>query len=67
MGDSRSLCQKLQKKTHWLFSCDFLKFNVKKVPITNLFFENVKQQNLYFSLIHISILLVIPWIVVGSP
>jgi hypothetical protein len=49
MGDSRSLCQKLQKKTHWLFSCDFLKFNVKKVPITNLFFENVKQQNLYFS------------------
>jgi hypothetical protein len=37
------LCQKLQKKSHWVFSCDFLKFNPKKVLITNLLFENIKQ------------------------
>jgi hypothetical protein len=34
------LCQKLQKVIWWLFSCDFLKFNVKKALTTNLLFEN---------------------------
>jgi hypothetical protein len=33
------LCQKSQKVIWWLFSCDFLKFNVKKALTTNLLFE----------------------------
>jgi hypothetical protein len=68
MGDNRSLCQKSQKVLHWLFSCDFPKFIVKKALITNLLFEkNQKQHNLYFSLIYTNILLVIASIGVVSP
>jgi hypothetical protein len=32
------MCQKSQKVTQWLFSCDF-QFNVKNALITNLSFE----------------------------
>jgi hypothetical protein len=58
MGDNRSLCQKSQKETHWLFSCDFLKFNVKEALITNLSFEKYQTTKLIFfldSYYHISI------------
>jgi hypothetical protein len=44
------LCQKLQKKSHWVFSCDFLKFNAKKVLITNLLFEKYQTTELIFFL-----------------
>jgi hypothetical protein len=50
MGDNRSLCQKSQKKTHWVFSCDFLKFNVTNVLITNLLFEKCQTTKLIFFL-----------------
>jgi hypothetical protein len=44
------LCQKSQKKTYWIFSCDFLKFNAKKVLITNLLFEKCQTTELIFFL-----------------
>jgi hypothetical protein len=50
MGDNRSVYQKSQKVTKWLFSCDFLKFNVKKVLITNLLFEKYQTTELIFFL-----------------
>jgi hypothetical protein len=50
MGDNRSLCLKSQKKTHWVFSCDFLKFNAKKVLITNLLFEKYQTTEFIFFL-----------------
>jgi hypothetical protein len=50
MGDNRSLCQKLQKKSYWLFNCDFLKFNVKNVLVTNLSFEKCQTTELIFFL-----------------
>jgi hypothetical protein len=48
IGDNRSPCQKSQKKTHWVFSCDFLKFNIKEVLITNLLFEKCQTKELIF-------------------
>jgi hypothetical protein len=36
--------------THWLFSCDFPKFNVKKALITNLLFEKYQTTELIFFL-----------------
>jgi hypothetical protein len=50
MGDNRSLCQKSQKKTHWVFSCEFLKINAKNVLITNLLFEKCHTTELIFFL-----------------
>jgi hypothetical protein len=50
MGNNRSLCQKSQKVTYWLFSCDFPKFNVKKALITNLLFEKYQTTKLIFFL-----------------
>jgi hypothetical protein len=50
MGDNRSLCQKSQKVTHWLFGCDFPKFNIKKALITNLLFEKYQTTELIFFL-----------------
>jgi hypothetical protein len=50
MGDNKSLCQKLQKKTQWVFSCDFLKFNVKNILITNLLFQKCQTTELIFFL-----------------
>jgi hypothetical protein len=44
------LCQKSQKKTHWVFSCDFLNFNVTNVLITNLLFEKCQTTELIFFL-----------------
>jgi hypothetical protein len=38
------------EKTHWIFSCDFLKFNAKKVLITNLLFEKCQTTELIFFL-----------------
>jgi hypothetical protein len=38
-GNNMLLCQKSQKVIWWLFSCDFLKSNVKKALTTNLLFE----------------------------
>jgi hypothetical protein len=34
---------KITKKTYWIFSCDFLKFNAEKVLITNLLFEKISN------------------------
>jgi hypothetical protein len=50
MGDNRSLCQKLQKTSCWLFNFDFLKFYVKNVLITNLSFEKCQTTELIFFL-----------------
>jgi hypothetical protein len=61
------LCQKSQKDIQWLFSCDFLKFNVKKALTTILLFENVKQQISYFSYVLNNKTLVIPRFGVFSP
>jgi hypothetical protein len=36
---NRLLCQKSQKAKGWLFSYDFLKFNVKKALSTTLLFK----------------------------
>jgi hypothetical protein len=58
---------KITEKTHWIFSCDFLKFNAKKILITNLLFEKCQTTKLIFFQIHASISLVIPRIGVGSP
>jgi hypothetical protein len=41
---------KITEKTHWIFSCDFLNFNVKKVHITNLLFEKYQTTELTFFL-----------------
>jgi hypothetical protein len=41
---------KITEKTHWIFSCDFLKFNAKKVLITNLLFEKCSNNRLIFFL-----------------
>jgi hypothetical protein len=40
------LCQKSQKVISWLFSCDFLKFNIKKALTTNLLFEKCQTTKL---------------------
>jgi hypothetical protein len=50
MDNDRSLCQKSHKVTFGLFSCDFLKFNVKKTLITNLPFEKYQTTELVFFL-----------------
>jgi hypothetical protein len=50
MGDNRSRCQKSQKKTHWVFSCDFLKFNAKNVLITNFYLKKCQTTKLIFFL-----------------
>jgi hypothetical protein len=44
------MCSKSQKKTHWIFSCDFLKLNATKVLITNLLFEKCQTIELIFFL-----------------
>jgi hypothetical protein len=36
MGNNMLLCQKSQRLTQWFFSCDFLKFNAKKILIVKL-------------------------------
>jgi hypothetical protein len=41
---------KITKKGYWIFSCDFLKFNDKKVLITNLLFEKCQKTELIFFL-----------------
>jgi hypothetical protein len=41
---------KIIEKTYWIFSCDFLKFNAKKVLITNLLFEKYQTIELIFIL-----------------
>jgi hypothetical protein len=41
---------KIIENTHGVFSCDFLKFNVKKVLITNLLFEKCQTTELIFFL-----------------
>jgi hypothetical protein len=61
------LCQKSQKDIRWLFSCDFLKFYVKKALTTILLFENVKQQISYFSYVLNNKTLAIPRFGVFSP
>jgi hypothetical protein len=40
------LCQKSHKVIRWLFSCDFLNFNVKKALTTNLLFEKCQTTEL---------------------
>jgi hypothetical protein len=45
-GNNILLCQKSQKVIWWLFSCDFLKFNVKKALTTNLSFEKCQTTEL---------------------
>jgi hypothetical protein len=40
------LCQKSQEVIWWLFSGDFLKFNVKKELTTNLLFEKCQPTEL---------------------
>jgi hypothetical protein len=39
---------KITEKTYWIFSCDFLKFNAKKVLITNLLSEKCQTTKLIF-------------------
>jgi hypothetical protein len=41
---------KITEKIHWVFSCDFLKFNGKNVLITNLLFEKCQTTELIFFL-----------------
>jgi hypothetical protein len=41
---------KIIEKTHWVFSCDFLKFNAKNVIITNLLFAKCQTTKLIFFL-----------------
>jgi hypothetical protein len=41
---------KITEKDLWIFSCDFLKFNAKKVLITNLLFEKCQTTELIFFL-----------------
>jgi hypothetical protein len=50
LGDNRSWCYKSQKNIYWIFSCDFLKFNAKKILITNLLFEKCQTTELIFFL-----------------
>jgi hypothetical protein len=50
MGNNRSLCQKSQKVTYWLFRCDFPKFSVKEALISNLVFEKYQTTELIFLL-----------------
>jgi hypothetical protein len=44
------LCQKSQKVNWWLFSGDFLKFNVKKALSIILLFEKCQTANFLFFL-----------------
>jgi hypothetical protein len=44
------LFQKSQKVIWWLFSCDFLKFNVKKALTTILLFEKCQTTDFIFFL-----------------
>jgi hypothetical protein len=41
---------KITKKAYWIFSCDFLKFDAKKVLITNLSFEKCQTTEITFFL-----------------
>jgi hypothetical protein len=54
------LCQKSQKVNWWLFSCDFLKFNVKRHFLLSCYLKNVKQQISYFSYVFNNKTLIIP-------
>jgi hypothetical protein len=49
-SNNRLLCQKSQKAKGWLFSYDFLKFNVKKALSTTLLFEKCQTADFIFFL-----------------
>jgi hypothetical protein len=59
-SNNKLLCQKSQKVNWWLFSCDFLKFNAKKVLITNLSFEKYQTTDFVFSYVQNNKAFVIP-------
>jgi hypothetical protein len=54
------LCQKSQKVNWWVFSCDFLKFNVKKAHSTILLFEKCQTIDFIFFLVLNNKTLIIP-------
>jgi hypothetical protein len=49
-SNDKLLCQKSEKAKGWLFSCDFPKFNAKKVLSTTLLFEKCQTADSIFFL-----------------